>query len=377
MTLEAQLLAEIEERQSKLDKIRGVSPKLQALEALLSECLRECNELGMVDLFSSLLGNFFTATTATATATATATVTANTNTANTNTNSVLTVTDKEAKIIRQELKIFLKYEGQRLSDTTIKNLLIEKLEELSKQDLLAEVNLDDKNNFLVEAKKLANLLTLAKEETLTVAKEETLTVAKEETLTVAKEETLTVAKEEIKEDLTVAKEEIKEDLTEAKEETLTTPINPNPAPQVTAEEVNKEDGLNPKDVIKSALVQNKINGYYGTVEKDGVLNSGALVRYPQETSLTPLSELKLIQPAIFITPVIEEIKEEEEVSTEMSLQEKMMWDALLEIFDSAGLSAMATDKETVEGFNLANGTNLTVLPIADLYEYTTGKGRIS
>ena len=142
--------------------------------------------------------------------------------------------------------------------------------------------------------------------------------------------------------------------------------------------------------MKSALVQNAVTGYYGTVEQDGIITNVegeecACVRYPNATELTPLSNLKLISPAIITTPTpintlntpVEEIKEEEEVSIEMSLQEKMMWDALLEIFDSAELSAMATDKETVEGFNLANGTNLTVLPIADLYEYTTGNPRIS
>ena len=346
MTLEAQLLAEIEERTIKLEKIRGVSPKLQELEALLKDCKDSCDEFGMQDLFLGVLGNFTTVTAPQENKTP-KTITAP---PQENTTLTPTLSDKEVKAIRIELKSFLGYEGQRLNDATAKNLLIEKLETLGKTNLLSDVNLDDKNNFLVEAKKL-----------------------------------ITLAKEEIKEDLTVAKEEIKEDLTVAKEETLTTPINPNPAPQVTAEEVNKEDGLNPADVIKSALVQNKINGYYGTVERDGALNGGALVRYPQETLLTPLSELKLIQPAIITTPTpintlntpVEEIKEEEEVSIEMSLQEKMMWDALLEIFDSAELSAMATDKETVEGFNLANGTNLTVLPIADLYEYTTGNPRIS
>ena len=335
MTLEAQLLAEIEERTIKLEKIRGVSPKLQELEALLKDCKDSCDEFGMQDLFLGVLGNFTTVTAPQENKTP-KTITAP---PQENTTLTPTLSDKEVKAIRIELKSFLGYEGQRLNDATAKNLLIEKLETLGKTNLLSDVNLDDKNNFLVEAKKL----------------------------------------------ITLAKEEIKEDLTVAKEETLTTPINPNPAPQVTAEEVNKEDGLNPADVIKSALVQNKINGYYGTVERDGALNGGALVRYPQETLLTPLSELKLIQPAIITTPTpintlntpVEEIKEEEEVSIEMSLQEKMMWDALLEIFDSAELSAMATDKETVEGFNLANGTNLTVLPIADLYEYTTGNPRIS
>ena len=62
----------------------------------------------------------------------------------------------------------------------------------------------------------------------------------------------------------------------------------------------------------------------------------------------------------------------------MTPQDKAMWDAMLEIFDSAEeLSAMATDPETIANFNLANGTNLNALPIADLYEYTTGNTRIS
>ena len=132
-----------------------------------------------------------------------------------------------------------------------------------------------------------------------------------------------------------------------------------------------------KDVIKSALVQNSITGFYGTVERDGVLNGGALVRYPNSTDLTPLSNLKLIQSAI-ITPtpkVEEEIKEEEGV--DMTPQELAMWDALLAAgFTATELSAMSTDKDTVEGFNSINGTNLTALPIPELYEYTMGVGRI-
>jgi hypothetical protein len=261
---------------------------------------------------------------------------------NQNNNAVLT--DKEIKVIRLELKTFLEYDGQRLNDKTAKELLIKKLEELGKQELLSEVNLDDKDNFLTESKKLINLLTLA-------------TVAKED-LTVAKEETLTVAKE---------------DLTVAKEETLTPTVN-NPAP---LEEIREVEGLSSKDVIESALVQNSITGFYGTVERDGVLNGGALVRYPNTTELTPLSNLKLISPAV-ITPtkVEEEIKEEEGVS-DMTPQELAMWDALLAAdFTAAELSAMATDKDTLDGFNSINGTSLTALPIAELYEYTMGVGRI-
>jgi hypothetical protein len=331
MDLEAQLIAEIEERQEKLEKLQGVSPKLQALESLLQECQGVCNEFGMQDLFISLVENF------TGTIQATPTPQPQPQPQN-NQNNNAVLTDKEIKVIRLELKTFLEYDGQRLNDKTAKELLIKKLEELGKQELLSEVNLDDKDNFLTESKKLINLLTLAKEETLTVAKEETLTVAKEETLTVAKEETLTVAKEEIRE----------------------------------------VEGLSGKDVIKSALVQNSITGFYGTVERDGVLNGGALVRYPNTTELTPLSNLKLISPAV-ITPtpkVEEEIKEEEGVS-DMTPQELAMWDALLAAdFTAAELSAMATDKDTVAGFNSINGTNLTALPIAELYEYTMGVGRI-
>jgi hypothetical protein len=339
MDLEQQLINEIEERQAKLDKVRGVSPKLQQLEALLNECQSVCNEFGMQDLFISLVENF------TGTIQATPTPQPQPQPQN-NQNNNAVLTDKEIKVIRLELKTFLEYDGQRLNDKTAKELLIKKLEELGKQELLSEVNLDDKDNFLTESKKLINLLTLAKEETLTVAKEETLTVAKEETLTVAKEETLTVAKEET---LTVAKEEIRE-----------------------------VEGLSGKDVIKSALVQNSITGFYGAVERDGVLNGGALVRYPNSTDLTPLSELTLIQPAIIKpTPKVEEeIKEEEGVS-DMTPQELAMWDALLAAgFTATELSAMATDKDTLDGFNSINGTSLTALPIAELYEYTMGVGRI-
>ena len=59
-------------------------------------------------------------------------------------------------------------------------------------------------------------------------------------------------------------------------------------------------------------------------------------------------------------------------------QELTMWENMVEIFESEEeLIAMAKDPETIANFNLANNTNLSVLPIADLYEYTTGKGRIS
>ena len=55
-----------------------------------------------------------------------------------------------------------------------------------------------------------------------------------------------------------------------------------------------------------------------------------------------------------------------------------MWENMVEIFESAEeLIAMAQDEETIASFNLANSTNLTTLPIADLYEYTTGNPRIS
>ena len=155
------------------------------------------------------------------------------------------------------------------------------------------------------------------------------------------------------------------------------------------EEVKEEEGLNPKDAAKSALVQNTINGFYGTVEQDGTIANCALVRYPQETLLTPLIELKLIQSAI-IKPTQEikeeevkeeEIKEEEikeeEVVSDMTPQELGMWNALLAAgFTAAELSAMATDKETLEGFNSINGSSLTALPIPELYEYTMGVGRI-
>ena len=307
MDLEQQLINEIEERQEKLDKVRGVSPKLQALEILLKDCRDSCNEFGMQDLFISLVENF------TGTIQATPTPQPQPQPQN-NQNNNAVLTDKEIKVIRLELKTFLEYDGQRLNDKTAKELLIKKLEELGKQELLSEVNLDDKDNFLTESKKLINLLTLAKEETLTVAKEE----------------------------------------------------------------IREVEGLSGKDVIKSTLVQNSITGFYGTVERDGVLNGGALVRYPNTTELTPLSNLKLISPAI-ITPtpkVEEEIKEEEGVS-DMTPQELAMWDALLAAgFTAAELSAMATDKDTLDGYNSINGTSLTALPIAELYEYTMGVGRI-
>jgi hypothetical protein len=326
MDLEQQLINEIEERQAKLDKVRGVSPKLQQLEALLNECQGVCNEFGMQDLFISLVENF------TGTIQATPTPQPQPQPQN-NQNNNAVLTDKEIKVIRLELKTFLEYDGQRLNDKTAKELLIKKLEELGKQELLSEVNLDDKDNFLTESKKLINLLTLA-----TVAKED-LTVAKEETLTVAKEETLT-------------------------------PTVNNPAP---LEEIREVEGLSSKDVIESALVQNSITGFYGTVERDGVLNGGALVRYPNSTDLTPLSELTLIQPAI-IKPTP---KVEEEGVSDMTPQELAMWDALLAAdFTATELSAMATDKDTLDGFNSINGTSLTALPIAELYEYTMGVGRI-
>jgi hypothetical protein len=338
MDLEAQLIAEIEERKERLEKLQGVSPKLQALESLLQECQGVCNEFGMQDLFISLVENF------TGTIQATPTPQPQPQPQN-NQNNNAVLTDKEIKVIRLELKTFLEYDGQRLNDKTAKELLIKKLEELGKQELLSEVNLDDKDNFLTESKKLINLLTLA-------------TVAKED-LTVAKEETLTVAKE---------------DLTVAKEETLTPTVN-NPAP---LEEIREVEGLSSKDVIESALVQNTLNGFYGTVDRDGVLNDAVLVRYPNTTELTPLSNLKLISPAIIKpTPKVEEeIKEEEGVS-DMTPQELAMWDALLAAgFTATELSAMATDKDTLDGFNSINGTSLTALPIAELYEYTMGVGRI-
>ena len=339
MTLEAQLLAEIKERQAKLDKIRAFSPKLQALEALLGECQSVCSEFGMTDLFSSLLGNFTAPATQKANTHTTSQSQVNLTTATntTNTNSVLT--DKETKAIRAEIKEFLEYEGHRLNDKTAKDLLIKKLEELNKQDLLAEVNLDDKENFLVEAKKLITLLTTSNN---------------------AREET----KEEVKTPSTVV---------------VTIPVL----------EESKVETLKSEDVLKSALVQNLVNGYYGTIEQDGVLNGGAMVRYPNTTELTPLINLKLIQPAIIkslptLIVLEEEIKEEvsieeeeEEEVKDMTPQEKMMWDALLAAdFTPEELSALSTDKETVDGFNSTNGTNLTVLPIAELYEYTMGVGRI-
>ena len=355
MTLEAQLLAEIKERQAKLDKIRAFSPKLQALEALLGECQSVCSEFGMTDLFSSLLGNFTAPATQKANTPTTSQSQVNLTTATntTNTNSVLT--DKETKAIRAEIKEFLEYEGHRLNDKTAKDLLIKKLEELNKQDLLAEVNLDDKENFLVEAKKLITLLTTSNN---------------------AREET----KEEVKTPSTVVVTipVLEESKVEEKLEQCHAPV----------QEI-KEETLKSEDVLKSALVQNLVNGYYGTIEQDGVLNGGAMVRYPNTTELTPLVSLKLVSPAIFthtpITPItpIEEIKEEvsieekEEEFKDVTSQEKMMWDALLAAdFTPEELSAMSTDKETVDGYNSINGTDLTVLPIAELYEYTMGVGRI-
>jgi hypothetical protein len=309
MDLEQQLINEIEERQAKLDKVRGVSPKLQQLEALLNECQSVCNEFGMQDLFISLVENF------TGTIQATPTPQPQPQPQN-NQNNNAVLTDKEIKVIRLELKTFLEYDGQRLNDKTAKELLIKKLEELGKQELLSEVNLDDKDNFLTEAKKLIDLLTPAAPTVSTVSSDK--------------------------------------------------------------EEVKEEEGLNPLDAARSALVQNTINGSYGTVDRDGVLNDAVLVRYPNTTELTPLSNLKLISPAV-ITPtpkVEEEIKEEEGVS-DMTPQELAMWDALLAAgFTATELSAMATDKDTLDGFNSINGTSLTALPIAELYEYTMGVGRI-
>jgi hypothetical protein len=138
--------------------------------------------------------------------------------------------------------------------------------------------------------------------------------------------------------------------------------------------------LSSKDVIESALVQNSITGFYGTVERDGVLNGGALVRYPNSTDLTPLSELTLIQPAIIpIQPIQEEIKEVEVGDySPQTPQELIMWEELIDIFDGQEeLMAIAKDPDTIATFNLANDTNHITLPIPDLYEYTTGKARIS
>ena len=363
MNLEAQLLEEIKVAQEKLDKVRGVSPKLQALESLLQDCYSTCEEFGMVDLFTSLLGNF-TGTVQTQT-TITAPQVNPTPTANT------ALTDKEVKAIRAELKEFLEYEGQRLNDKTAKELLIKKLEDLNRTDLLTTVNLDDKENFLVEAKKL-------------IAPISTPNVINDATV------------EEIKTTLTPTQEEVNPSVNDAVVEEINKPsavvvndgvktLTPNLAVEETKEEEEvKEEGLNSESVLKSALVQNTLNGYYGTVEQDGVITNVAnkecaCIRYPNTTELTPLVNLKLISPAVFtptITPVIEEIKEEE--IKDMTPQDKAMWDAMLEIFDSAEeLSAMATDPETIANFNLANGTNLNALPIADLYEYTTGNTRIS
>ena len=344
MNLEAQLLEEIKERQEKLEKLQGVSPKLQALESLLAECKETCEEFGMSELFLGLLGDFtgnFTVDTPKI-----KTPTPTPQLQNIPLTPSVALTDKEAKAIRQELKNFLAYEGQRLNDATAKNLLIEKLEELNKTNLLSAVNLDDKENFLVEAKKLINLLTLKSD----------------------------------------FKEEVKEEVKTPDFFPSTVVVN-NGVRTLTPTEEVKEEGLNPKDAVKSALVQNLVNGYYGTIEQDGVINGGALVRYPNTTELTPLQDLKLVSPAIFtptpITPLntsTEEIKEEgieEEEVKDMTPQEKMMWDALLAAdFTPEELTALSTDKETVDGFNSTNGTNLTSLPIAELYEYTMGVGRI-
>jgi len=357
MNLEAQLLAEIQERQEKLEKLQGVSPKLQALEALLGECKATCEEFGMSDLFLGVLGNF-TAPVSTQKANAT---TAPQPENITPTSSVLT--DKEAKAIRQDLKTFLKYEGQRLNDKTAKNLLIEKLEELDKTSLLSEVNLDAKENFfLVEAKKLINLLTLA-----------------------------TATTEDTTEDTNAVTEEVKIPDSFPSTVVVNNGVKVLTPTEEIKEEVNKEEGLNPKDAVKSALVQNSITGYYGTVEQDGVIanvqnEECACIRYPNTTELTPLVNLKLVSPAIItptpITPVIEEIKEEVSIEEEEEVkdttpQEKMMWDALLSAdFTPEELTALSTDKETVDGYNSTNGTNLTSLSIAELYEYTMGVGRI-
>ena len=335
MTLEAQLLAEIEERQTKLNKIRGVSPKLQQLEALLAECKATCSEFGMTDLFLGVLDNF--------------TTTATTNTIPTQTTSTVAV-NKESKTIRSELKEFLEYEGQRLNDKTAKELLIKKLEELNKTSLLSKVNLDDKENFLVEVKKLINLLTLATTEATTEATTNPL--------------------EEIYN--TIAENKVTEEaLSPLVEENLEKPL----AKTVVTEEIKEIEGLDPLCVIKSALVQNKINGSYGTVEQDGVINGGALVRYPQETCSTPLTELVLIQSAL-PTPIIP--TQEVGDYSPQTQQELTMWEELIEIFDGQEeLIAMAQDEETIASYNLANNTSLSVLPIAELYEYATGKGRIS
>lgn len=353
MNLEAQLLEEIKVAQEKLDKVRGVSPKLQALESLLQDCYSTCEEFGMVDLFTSLLGNF-TGTVQTQT-TITAPQVNPTPTANT------ALTDKEVKAIRAELKEFLEYEGQRLNDKTAKELLIKKLEDLNRTDLLTTVNLDDKENFLVEAKKLIALIS-------------TPNVINDATV------------EEIKTTLTPTQEEVNPSVNDGVK-TLT----PATTPTEEVKEEVKEEGLNPRDAVKSALVQNVLNGYYGTVEQDGVIanvqnEECACVRYPNTTELTPLINLKLISPAIINpTPLntpVEEIKEEvsteeEEEIKDMTPQERMMWDALLSAdFTPEELTALSTDKETVDGYNSTNGTNLTSLPIAELYEYTMGVGRI-
>jgi hypothetical protein len=357
MTLEAQLLAEIEERQLKLEKIRGVSPKVQALESLLKDCKATCDEFGMADLFTTLIQGFTAAPQPqNKTPKVTAPITPQQNT-NTTPDPIQKLSDKETKALRIELKTFLEYEGQRLNDATAKNLLIEKLEALGKQDLLAEVNLDDKINFLTEAKKLIGLLTPVsdfKEE----VKEE---VKEEEALAFPVTTTVTVIDgvKALTPNLTVTVEEVKE------EEALT------PAPQLP--ELKEVPELKEEDVLKSALVQNLLNGFYGTVEQDGVLNGGALIRYPNTTQLTPLTELTLISPAIF-TPK-EVIPQDYSPQTP---QELTMWESLIEIFESAEeLIAMAQDKEVIKNFNQVNDTNHTTLPIPDLYEYATGNARIS
>ena len=348
MTLEQQLLEEIKERQEKLNKVRDLSPKLQALEALLNECQSVCSEFGMTDLFHSVLSGF---------ATTTPQPRPNPATPQTQDNvpeNSIKLSDKEIKAIRVELKAFLEYTGDRLNNVTAKELLIKKLEDSSRTDLLTAINLDDKENFLVEAKKLITLLTTSNN---------------------AREET----KEEVKTPSTVVVTipVLEESKVEEKLEQCHAPV----------QEI-KEETLKSEDVLKSALVQNKINGYYGTIEQDGALNNCAAVRYPNATELTPLINLKLIQPAIIkslptLIVLEEEIKEEsieeeeEEEVKDMTPQEKMMWDALLSAdFTPEELTALSTDKETIDGFNSTNGTNLTSLPIAELYEYTMGVGRI-
>lgn len=305
MTLEQQLLQEIKERQEKLEKIQRVSPKLQALEALLSECQSVCEEFGMVDLFTNLLGSFTAPT-----------ITTSQNQINTtqeNANAAV-LTDKEVKSIRAELKEFLSYEGQRLNDKTAKELLIKKLEDSSRTDLLTAVNLDDKENFLIEAKKLINLLTLATAEATTEATANSLG------------------------EINAITEEVKIPDAFPVNDGVKTLVPNNISPEEIKEETLT---INPKDILKSAVVQNTVTSHYGTVEQDGIISN---VECEETKDMTP--------------------------------QDKAMWDAMLEIFSAEELSAMATDKETVDGYNSTNGTNLTSLPIAELYEYTMGVGRI-